>query len=73
MKVRFKEKSKIFDVGITAVAAVFSVGTMLYGVARLGLSETWPELVLNVFYIACLVMVGMYFFKYKITTMQFNY
>ena len=73
MEVRFKEKSKIFDVLITAVAAVFSVGTMLYGVWQLGLHETWPELVLNLFYIACLVMMGMYFFKYKITTMQFNY
>ena len=39
----------------------------------LGLHETWPELVLNLFYIACLVMMGMYFFKYRITTMQFNY
>ncbi len=73
MKVRFKEKSKIFDVGITVVAAVFSVGTMLYGVLQLGLRETWPELVLNLFYIACLVMMWMYFFKYKITTLQFNY
>lgn len=73
MKVRFKEKSKIFDVGITIVAAVFSVGTMLYGVLQLGLRETWPELVLNLFYIACLVMMWMYFFKYKITTLQFNY
>lgn len=73
MEVRFKEKSKIFDVLITAVAAVFSVGTMIYGVWHLGLNETWPELVLNLFYIACLVMMGMYFFKYRITTVQFNY
>ena len=49
------------------------MGTMLYGVWKLGLQETWPELVLNLFYIACLVMMGMYFFKYRITTMQFNY
>ena len=73
IEVRFKEKSKIFDVGITAVAAVFSVGTMLYGVWKLGLNETWPELVLNLFYIACLVLMWMYFFNYRITTMQFNY
>ena len=73
MQVRFKKKSEIFDVMITAVAAVVSVGTMLYGVWKLGLRETWPELVLNLFYIACLVMMWMYFFKYKITTMQFNY
>ena len=73
LNVRFKKKSEIFDVGITAIGGIVSVGTMLYGVVHLGLSETWPELVLNLFYIACLVMMGMYFFKYKITTMQFNY
>ena len=73
MKVRFKKKSEIFDVVITAAAAVFSVGTMLYGVWHLGLRETWPELVLNLFYIVCLVLMWMYFFQYRITTMQFNY
>ena len=73
MKVRFKKKSEIFDVLITVVSAVFSVGTMLYGVWKLGLRESWPELVLNLFYVACLVMMWMYFFKYRITTMQFNY
>ena len=73
MELRFKEKSKIFDIGITAIGGIVSVGTMLYGVWKLGLQETWPELVLNLFYIACLVMMGMYFFKYRITTMQFNY
>ena len=73
MQVRFKKKSEIFDVAVTAIGGVVSVGTMLYGVWQLGLRETWPELVLNLFYIACLVMMGMYFFKYKITTMQFNY
>ena len=73
MKVRFRKKSEIFDVLITVVSAVFSVGTMLYGVWKLGLRESWPELVLNLFYIACLVMMWMYFFKYRITTMQFNY
>ena len=73
MKVRFEKKSEIFDVAVTAIGGAVSVGTMLYGVWRLGLRETWPELVLNLFYIACLVMMGMYFFKYRITTMQFNY
>ena len=73
MDVRFKEKSKIFDVGITAVGPVFSIGTVLYGVFQLGLRETWPELVLNLFYIACVVMIWMYFFKFRITFMQFNY
>ena len=73
MKVRFKKKSEIFDVVITTIGGLVSVGTMLYAVGHFGLREAWPELVLNVFYIACLVMMGMYFFKYKITTMQFNY
>ena len=61
MKIRFKKTSSIFDVGVTAVAAILSVGVMLYGVLHFGLSQTWPELVLNLLYIACLVMMGMYF------------
>ena len=73
LNIRFKKKSEIFDVAITAIGGAVSVGTVLYGVWHLGLHETWPELVLNLFYIACLVMMGMYFFKYRITTMQFNY
>jgi hypothetical protein len=73
INVRFKKKTEIIDILITAAGGVVSVGTMLYGVWHLGLGETWPELVLNLFYIACLVMMGMYFFKYRITTMQFNY
>ena len=73
MEVRFKSKASIFDVGITAVAAVISVGIMLYGVGHFGLKNSWPELVLNVFYIACIVMMWMYFFNGPITTDQFNY
>ena len=68
METRFKKKSQIIDVGVTAIGAVLSVGTMLYGVSQFGLGEAWPELVLSLFYIACLVMMGMYFFKYRITT-----
>ena len=73
MKTRFKKNAKIFDIGITAVAGMLSVAIMLYCVAHFGLSETWPELVLNLFYIACLTMIWMYFFDYRITTQQFNY
>ena len=62
-KTRFKKKAKIFDIVITAVAGIFSVGMMLYGVFHLGLKEAWPELVLNLFYMACLVMIWMYFFN----------
>ena len=73
MQTRFKKNTKIFDIVITAVAGMFSVGIMLYGIAHFGLSEAWPELVLNLFYIACLGMIRMYFFNYRITTQQFNY
>ena len=73
IEVRFKKKSEIIDILITVVAAVLSVGTMLYGVWHLGLGETWPELVLNMFYIVSIVMMWMYFFKTRITSMQFNY
>ena len=73
MQTRFSKKAKIFDIVITAMAAMVSVSIMLYGVYHFGLAEAWPELVLNVFYIACLVMIWMYFFNYRITTQQFNY
>ena len=73
MQTRFKKNAKIFYIVITAVAGMLSVGVMLYGVFYFGLGEAWPELVLNMFYIACLVMIWMYFFNYRITTKQFNY
>lgn len=73
METRFKKGAKVFDIVVTSVAAILSVGTMLYGVFYFGLSESWPELILNMFYMACLVMIGMYFFNYRITTDQFNY
>ena len=74
MQTRFKKGAKIFDIVITAVAGMASVGVMLYGVFYFGLGEAWPELVLNLFYIACLVMIWMYVFNSpRITTQQFNY
>ncbi len=51
---RFKTKGRIFDVAVTAFGGLFSVGVMLYAVAHFGLKESWPELVLNMFYLACL-------------------
>ena len=72
MKTRFKKNAKVFDIVITAVAAMLSVGIMLYGVAHFGLSEAWPELVLNLFYIACLAMIWMYFFN-RLDSHNFNY
>ena len=73
MEAKPRKKSEVFDVIVTAVGAVFSVGTMLYAVWHFGLREAWPELVLNVFYIACLVMMWMYYFKHRINSIQFNY
>lgn len=72
METRFKKKSQIVDITITAVAAVLSVGTMFYGISHLGLRDTWPELVLNLCYFACLVMMGLYFFK-RLDSQRFNY
>ena len=72
MKTRFKKNAKIFDIVITALAGLVSVGIMLYGVGHFGLKNTWPELVLNLFYIFCLVMIGMYFFN-RMDTQRFNY
>ena len=72
MQTRFKNKSKIFDIVITAAGGTLSVGVMLYAVFYFGLQEAWPELVLNLFYIACLVMIWMYFFD-KLDSRRFNY
>ena len=73
MRTRFKKGAKIFDIVVTAVGGTLSVAVMLYGVFHFGLRETWPELVLNVFYVACLAMIWMYFFNCRISTQHFNY
>ena len=73
MDVRFKQKSKIIDIAIVLLAGIVSVGLMIYAVFHFGLKNAWNELILNLFYIACLVMIAMYFFKVGITTKQFNY
>ena len=70
--IRFKNKLKLMDVSVTSVAAMLSVGVMLYGVAHFGLEVAWFELLLNLFYIACLVMTGLYFFN-LLKPDQFNY
>ncbi len=72
METRFKKNAKIFDIVITAVAAMVSVSVMLYAVTHFGLKESWPELVLNLFYIACLVMIWLYFFN-RMDSHRFNY
>ncbi len=73
MKLRFKQGAKVLDVSIVCLGGFVSVATMFYGIFHFGILESWPELVLNLFYIACLVMIVMYLFNYKITTKQFNY
>ena len=73
MQTRFKKNAKIADILVTSVGGTLSVAIMLYGIYHFGLSQAWPEQVLNLFYIACLVMIWMYFFNYRITTQQFNY
>ena len=72
MKTRFKKNAKIFDIVITAVGGTLSVGVMLYAVLYFGLREAWPELVLNLFYVACLAMIWMYFFN-RLDSQRFNY
>ena len=72
MQTRFKKGAKVFDIGITAVAGMLSVVIMIYGVFHFGLGEAWPELVLNLFYIACLMMIWMYFFG-RLDALSFNY
>jgi len=72
MLTRFKERAKTIDVVITTLAIMLSVGTMIYGIFHFGLKETWPELVLNLFYIACIVMMWMFFFN-RLESNQFNY
>ena len=72
MKTRFKKGAKVFDIVITTVAGMVSVGMMLFGVFHFGLAEAWPELVLNLFYMACLAMIWMYFFD-RLDTLSFNY
>ena len=71
MTTGFKKK-QIIDIAITALAAMFSVGAMLYGVRHFGVGETWQELVLNLFYIFCLVMIGLRFFNI-LGAHRFNY
>ena len=69
---RFKKKIKIADVGITAIAGILSVCVMYYAVYKFGLYEAGAELILNAFYVACLTMIGLYFFN-RMTPDQFNY
>ena len=72
METRIKKKSSIVEIVITVLAAVISVAMMLYAVWHFGLKESWPELVLNLFYVACIVMILLFFFN-RLKPRQFNY
>jgi len=72
METRFKKKTNIFNVVLTAVSAMLSVGVMFYGVYLYGMYEAGEEIILNMFYIACIVMMWMYFFN-RLSTQRFNY
>ena len=72
MLTRFKERAKIIDVVMTTLSIMLSVGIMIYGIFHFGLKESWPELVLNLFYIACIVMILLFFFN-RLKPHQFNY
>lgn len=69
---RFKTKSKLFDVGLTTVVGLLSVVTMILFVVQFGLKNTWPELVLTMFYLTCLVLMCLFFFN-RLKPEQFNY
>ena len=69
---RFKKKVKIADIGITAIAGILSVCAMYYAVYKFGLQEAGEELILNMFYVASLTMIGLYFFNHM-SPNQFNY
>ena len=72
METRFKKKSQLIDIGITSISVVLMIGIMLYAIKHFGLGEAWPELVLNLFYIACVIMMALYFFK-RLDSQRFNY
>ena len=56
----------------TAIAGIFSVIAMYYAVYKFGMQEAGEELILNMFYLACLTMIGLYFFN-RMSPNQFNY
>ncbi len=60
------------DVGLTAISGILSVCVMYYAVYKFGLQEAGEELILNMFYVASLTMIGLYFFNHM-SPNQFNY
>jgi len=75
MEIRFKKRTVILNVVVSVLSVILSVGSLIYGVYLFGLSDAFSRLglILDMFYIACVVMIWMYFFNLYITTKQFNY
>ncbi len=75
MRLRFSKIKVIIDVVICAVSVMLSVGMMIYGIYYFGLGDDYSriDLTLNIFYLACVALIWMYFFNILITTNQFNY
>ncbi len=72
MQTRFTTLSKISDVVITATGGVISVISVIHYLTEFGISDMWLEPLLDVFYIACLTLIWLYFF-YRIESKTFNY
>ncbi len=72
MQTRFTTLGKISEVVITAAGGVISVLSVIHYLTDFGLSEMWLEPLLDVFYIACLTLIWLYFF-YRIESKTFNY
>lgn len=72
METRFNDRTSGINIVINTLAIMFSVGIMIYGIFHFGLKETWPELILNLFYIACIVMIWLYFFNKNFAIQQFS-
>ncbi len=72
VETRFKTLSKILEVVITAAGGVISVISVIHNLTEFGVSEMWLEPLLDVFYIACLLLIWLYFFN-RIESKTFNY
>ncbi len=72
LETRFKTLTKILDVVVTATGGVISVISVIHNLTVFGVSDIWLEPILDIFYIASLAMIWLYFFKH-IDSQRFNY
>lgn len=75
MEIRFHTLKRILDIVFAVVPAMLSIGVGFYGVFYFGFGDdvALQGLVEGMLYIACIVMIWLYFFNVWITTEQFNY